>query len=364
MKSLVLNLAIPYCREPLRYIAQPQVKGTNAEKDALLRAMLREAEAWDGELEGYEVRAVRLSGGAATVMSPDLLGNLLLAVRSHFPMRQGCEVSFDALPGTIGTASLSGISAGRPNRAELFLRSVSDRELKVIDAPFKVDDGRIAMRFMAKFRLNNVGITVHFGIPGQTTATCLATVRDLIVQRPHHIRLLPLSDAAIDGAPDLASQREMFLQAADTLVQAGYIHYMAGYFCMPNHEWLYPTLREQGCEVVSLGPGGVTILEGYATRNTNNIKLYLRDAGDFEKQTAEAFGLSPAELLSHALRGRLGQAVGCRADELERQFGAPLSEADRHTIDGLIETGTICLEDGCLKPTREGLFSLVSNREM
>ena len=135
MKSIVLNLAIPYCRKPLKYVKQWQIEGTNAEKDALLNAMLREAEAWDGELEGYEVRAVRLSGGAATVMNPDLLGRLLLSVREHFPLVRGCEVSFDALPGTIGTPSLSGISAGRPNRAELFLRSASDRELRAIDAP-------------------------------------------------------------------------------------------------------------------------------------------------------------------------------------------------------------------------------------
>ena len=111
-----------------------QLEGSNAEKDAFLLAMIRECEAWDGELEGYEVRAVRLSGGACTVMSPDLLGRLLSAVRAHFPLKRGCEVSFDALPGTIGTPSLSGISAGRPNRAELFLRSASDLELRTLSA--------------------------------------------------------------------------------------------------------------------------------------------------------------------------------------------------------------------------------------
>lgn len=364
MKSLVLNLAIPFCRKPLKYVSQWQIEGTNAEKDALLRAMVREAEAWDGELEGYEVRAVRLSGGAATVMNPDLLGRLLLSVREHFPLTKGCEVSFDALPGTIGTPSLSGISAGRPNRAELFLRSASDRELRAIDAPFTVDDGRIAMQFMSKFRLNNVGITVHFGLPGQNVSSCLATARDLIVQHPHHIRLLPLCDASVDGAPDIAAQREMFLASAELFAEAGYIHYMAGYFCLPNHEWLWPTLRAQGCETVSLGPGGITLLEGYMTRNTNNLKLYLRDAGDFEKQTAEAAEISAEDLLSRAVRGRLAQAAGFKPEALESRYGLSLSRADRRYIDEMVASKAIALSEDTLKPTPEGMFSLVSTREI
>ena len=364
MKSLVLNIAIPFCRKPLKYIEQRQIEGTNAEKDALLRAMMREAEAWDGELEGYEVHAVRLSGGAATVMNPDLLGQLLTTVRQHFPLRRGCEVSFDALPGTIGTPSLSGLSAGRPNRAELFLRSASDKELQTLGAPFTVDDGRVAMQFMSKFRLNNVGITVHFGIPGQTVSSCIATARDLIVQRPHHIRLLPLCDGHVDGVLDKRVQRDMFLTASKLFEEAGYRHYMAGHFCQPNHEWLYPVLREGGCETVSLGLGGVTTLDGYATRNTNNLKLYLRDAGDFEKQTAEVVEISPQEMLTHAVRGRIAQIAGCRIDEMETAYGVGLPEEERRHIDRQVEEGLLVNDGGCLKPSVTGMFSLVSVREL
>ena len=358
MKSLVLNLVIPFCRKPLKYVEQRQIEATNAEKDAFLSAMMREAEAWAGELEGYEVRAVRLSGGAATVMNPDLLGQLLLTVRRFFPLRRGCEVSFDALPGTIGTPSLSGISAGHPNRAELFLRSASDLELRRLEAPFTVDDGRIAMQFMSRFRLNNVGITVHFGVPGQTVSSCLATARDLIVQRPHHIRILPLCKSESENC------REMFLGAAKLFEEAGYNHYMAGYFCQPNHEWLYPTLREGGCETVSLGLGGISILDGYATRNTNSLKLYLRDAGDFEKQTAEIVELSPQTMLSHAVRGRISQTAGCRIEELESYYGANLSEDDRTLIALWLEEGVLVSENGCIKPSDNGMYTLASSREL
>ena len=66
---------------------------------------------------------MRLGGGGASVMNPDLLGETLSLVRHTLPMTVSAEVSFDALPNTVATLSLTGIAAGRPMRIELMMRS-------------------------------------------------------------------------------------------------------------------------------------------------------------------------------------------------------------------------------------------------
>ena len=90
-KPLVLDLHIPYCIRPENYLAHFNAVGSNAEKNS-----------YEGELDGYEIRAVHLSGGSASVMAPDLLGDVLRTVRTHLPVAQGAEVSYDSLPVTIG----------------------------------------------------------------------------------------------------------------------------------------------------------------------------------------------------------------------------------------------------------------------
>ena len=76
-KPLVLDLHIPYCIRPENYLAHFNAVGSNAEKNAYMDALKREVLSYEGELDGYEIRAVHLSGGSASVMAPDLLGDVL-----------------------------------------------------------------------------------------------------------------------------------------------------------------------------------------------------------------------------------------------------------------------------------------------
>ena len=135
-RALIVDLHIPYCIRPERYSDAFGAVGTNAQKDAYMRALQREVRAWEGELDGYVVRAVRLGGGSASVMSPDLLGETLSLLRHTLPMAPGAEVSYDALPNTIGTPSLTGISTGKPTRIELMMRSEHDAELRALGYAF------------------------------------------------------------------------------------------------------------------------------------------------------------------------------------------------------------------------------------
>ena len=82
-KPLVLDLHIPYCIRPENYLAHFNAVGSNAEKNAYMDALKREVLSYEGELDGYEIRAVHLSGGSASVMAPDLLGDVLRTVRTH-----------------------------------------------------------------------------------------------------------------------------------------------------------------------------------------------------------------------------------------------------------------------------------------
>ena len=110
-KPLVLDLHIPYYIRPGNYLAYFNAVGSNAEKNAYMDALKREVLSYEGELDGYEIRAVHLSGGSASVMAPDLLGDVLRTVRTHLPVAQGAEVSYDSLPVTIGLGLKPGDSA-------------------------------------------------------------------------------------------------------------------------------------------------------------------------------------------------------------------------------------------------------------
>ena len=357
-KELILDLHIPYGITPIRYIDGMQLQGSNDEKNAYLMAMMREVCSWESELSEYEIRAVRLGGGAATVMKPDLLGQLLSTVRKHLPVARYAEVSFDALPNTIGTPSLSGIAFGNPNRADLMMRSYREEDLRALACPFTLTDVQNAIRFFGKFHLNNLGFVIHYGIPGQTLKNWEFTVKSCMNMQPAHISILPLAVTDAEGMPADEARFEMFSSACSLLESAGYLHYQAGLFCLPEHENRFEALLHNGCDLLGLGINRLSVMDGFLTRSTNNLGIYLRHAGDYEKTTAQACELPREDRIRRYTAGRLRMTQGLLAEQYQKRFETdafpPALEAKLQALeaDGLLQRS-----DTEIKPTLRGLFA-------
>ena len=356
-RPLIVDLHIPYCIRPEKYQSHFGAVGTNEEKNAYLHALKREVLSWEGEMDGYEVQAIRLSGGSATVMHPDLLGDVLATVRERLPVARGAEVSFDALPNTIGTPSLTGIAAGRPNRVELMMRSEDDAELAALDCSFRYEHVQNAMLFLGKFHMNNIGLTVNYGIPGQTEVSWHNTLHACVIMHPAHITVAPLAVTDAPGMPDEDTRFALYAHACAYLAENGYVQYGAGQFCLPHHEYLCEALAMDGADVVGMGVGAVSAFDGYVTRNTNNLRLYVRNAGDAEKLTAQACALDGAAQMRRFAAGRLRAVRGLDTAAFEARFGAPVPQALLESLTALGGEGLLTQTQSGFVPTARGLFA-------
>ncbi|MCD7817576.1 MAG: hypothetical protein LUH07_00760 [Lachnospiraceae bacterium] len=364
-KTLVMDIHIPYCIYPEKYLRHFNAIGTNEQKNMYLEAAMREVLSYEGELEEYEIRAIRLGGGSATVMKPDLLGKLLSLVRHKLPVAKGVEVSFDALPNTIGTPSLTGIAAGNPNRTEMMMRSDNDEELKTLNCAFRTQDVRNALFFLNKFHVNNISLTVNYGIPGQTMNSWHDTLHTCTNIRPHHITIEPLAVTDAEGMPDEQTRFEMYDHACSYLVEKGYIQYAGGLFCQPRHEYRFEALKMNGASCIGIGVNACTVLDGYFTRNTNNCGLYVKNAGDFSKLTSQVYKVDENYLMRNYIEGRLKLLQGLEPDAFQERFGRTIPEKEIAVFDKKISKGLMEMKNGAYVLTRKGLFlnenSMISN---
>ena len=136
-----------------------------------------------------------------------------MCIRDSMQVAQGAEVSYDSLPVTIGTPSLTGIASGHPNRTELMMRSDNDAELKALGCTHNVQHIRNAMLFLAKFHLNNVGLTLNYGIPGQTMQSWHNSLHAAVIMQAGHITAEPL--AVTDAEQSLRKEIEQAWYNAD-----------------------------------------------------------------------------------------------------------------------------------------------------
>ena len=356
-QPLLVELYIPYCirKEPFR--KQLQLVGSNAEKNAYMEALKRELLSWEGELDGYEVEALRLSGGSATVMSPDLLGELLQTAREILPLQQGAELSVDAQPLTIGTPALTGLAAGRPNRMELMMRAGSDEELRALGCAHTTQQVQNAILFFNRFHLNNYGLTIDLGIPGQTEGSFHNTLHACTIYHPAHIHLQTPDIRDAVRMPEGEMCFSWYRHACEYLEENGYLRYTAGDFCLPQHASRYALAALDAPARLGLGLGAVSCLDGFMTRNTNNPAIYLTHAGDYEKTTAEAFSVDRDAQMWNYVEHRLHAPAGFSRVGFAERFGCMPPEALRKALAERIGQGLLQEAQGVYTPSERGLFS-------
>ena len=356
LKPLLVDICVPYCIRKERYQSRYQLIGSNEEKNAYLAAVKRELLSYADSLDGYEVRALRLSGGSATVMSPDLLGDLLKTARQVLPVARGAEFSVDAHPLTIGTPALTGIASGHPNRFELMMRSENEPELRELGCVHTMQHINNAMLFFGKFHVNNVGITVNLGIPGQSESSWHNTLHACTILSPAHISVLPLDVTDADGMPDQAARASMYRHACEYLTDNGYLQYAARHFCLPQHASIFELLQMDGAERIGLGLGNITEFDGYLTRNTNNPGIYLSCAGDFEKTTAQVFTVDQDYHMKEYVQNRCNSTDGLDLDVFQEKFGQQIPVDIFRTLEEQAEKGELERDGQTFRPTVEGLF--------
>ncbi len=356
LQPIIMDIYIPYCISPEAGAGGLQLTGSNAEKNAYLAAVGRELLSYEGTLDGYEIHALRLSGPGATVMSPDLLGKTLRLVREHLPVRQGAEVSVNASPVTIGTPALTGISAGKPNRFDLMMRSASDEELRTLGCRHTMQHVNNAIMYFNRFHMNNLALTVNFGIPGQTEESWHNTLHACTIIHPAHISVLPLHMDSRSETLDKETRYAMYSHACAYLKESGYIQYGAGLFCLPHHGHLFELLRTEGMPMIGIGLGAVTRLDGYVTRNTTNRNIYISGAGDYQKITAEVFEPDKNDLMKEYVNVRLCSTEGLQLSAFERKFSQELPEEIKNSLDQMCEEGLLEASEERYVPTLSGFF--------
>jgi oxygen-independent coproporphyrinogen-3 oxidase len=359
LRPLTVDIVIPYCIWEERFTKKIQLMGSNAEKNAYMAALKRELLSWEGELDGYEVCALRLSGGNATVMSPDLLGDLLKTAREILPLAQGAEVSVDTQPLTVGTPSLTGIAAGRPNRMELMMRSGNDEELRALGCPHTMQNVKNAVLFFNRFHVNNFGLTVDLGIPGQTADSWRNTLHACTIIRPAHIRMQVPDIRDEEGLPGEEFRFKLYHQGCAFLKENGYLQYSAGDFCLPQHACRYRLAELDGVFCLGLGLGAVSRLDGYLTRNTNNLSIYLTYAGNYEKTTAEVLSVDSDYAMRDYASRRLQAVAGLSPRAFAERFGCDPPDNLQTELLKYMDQGLLEKNNKEYLSSERGLFSFM-----
>ena len=289
-----IYIHIPFCRGKCDYCDFYSLPGREDRMEDCQRALLAHLKETAPMVRGCSVDTVYFGGGTPSFYGAKRLRELLSAVRKHYRLERGAEITFEANPDSVDFKSLRALRRAGFNRVSFGYQSACPAELRAVRRPHTVEQGDEAVAAARRAKLGNLSLDLIYGLPGQTMDSWRETVEHVLALGPEHLSCYglkveegtPLATRVEAGAvlPGDDLQADMYLWTVDRLAGAGYEQYEISNFSRPGfasrHNLRYWQLRPY----LGFGPGAhsdfggrryswVRDLEGYISGVLEGGKL-------------------------------------------------------------------------------------------
>lgn len=133
------------------------------------------------------VDTVFVGGGTPSLLGAQLLGTALDAVRMHFPVTSGAEITTEANPESTFPEFFDGIRAAGFTRVSLGMQSLSPRVLAVLDRTHSPGRAPAAAAEARAAGFAHVNLDLIYGTPGESDAELLESVDAALAAGVDHV---------------------------------------------------------------------------------------------------------------------------------------------------------------------------------
>lgn len=376
-----LYLSIPFCRSKCTYCnfasgvfpaAYHERYVERLEED--LRAIRLRAESWGATLP-EAVDSIYLGGGTPTLLAPELLRRLFVALRREFAVMPTAEITVECAPGQLPEEVLAALAECGVSRVSFGVQSFVDREARQTG---RLHTRETALKDIGRVKaagIRGVNADLIAGLPGQTLDSWFESLEVLADAGVDHasVYMLEVDEEsrlgrelmtggaryAADLVPSEDRIAEMYTEAIGFLAGQGLAQYEISNFARPGHEsqhnlkyWRREPYVGFGLDAHSMlrARTGTTLHAGEpAHRGPRTMRFATTDALD-----GYLSGPGWEEPQRQSREQELEEAwfLGLRLNEgvslagLREEFGAAAVHDCLETVRELEDEGLVALRDG------------------
>jgi oxygen-independent coproporphyrinogen-3 oxidase len=313
-----------------------------------------------------EFYSLYLGGGTPSLLNGAQLSALVASLRRHFDFALDTEVTLEANPDDVTSEKLACYRDLGVNRLSLGVQSFDEAELRFLGRRHTARQTEAAIELIRAAGFDNLGLDLIYGLPGQTEAAWLQTLKKAVGFRPEHLSCYqltlepetPLGEKQARGEIKPLgeeAQAALFLATSLFLEEQGYRHYEISnfargetYFSRHNRKYW------QHAPYLGLGPAAHSFDGRMRWWNCRSVAEYCRQLAEGQAPVGGSEMLTDEQLRLEALSlgFRTREGVGL---ELVRQYSRweqVLAELQRAKL--------VKIQDQRLIPTRQGF--LVADR--
>ncbi|MCR8825475.1 radical SAM family heme chaperone HemW [Pseudosulfitobacter koreensis] len=257
-------------------------------RDAYLDEIRKAAE----QTPGRVVHTVFFGGGTPSLMEPWVVGEIIDAVRKHWPTANDMEVTLEANPGSVEAQRFADFRSGGVNRISMGIQALNDDDLRRLGRIHSADEARAAFD-IARRTFDRVSFDLIYGRQKQTLKDWEAELKQALNMAIDHLSLYQLTieqgtafgdrynAGKLAGLPDEDRAADMFTLTRDICADFGMPAYEVSNHARDGAQSRHNLIYWRYGDYVGIGPGahGRITSNGqrYATEAPSNPKRWLEE---------------------------------------------------------------------------------------
>ncbi|MDE5445313.1 oxygen-independent coproporphyrinogen III oxidase [Bradyrhizobium sp. CSA207] len=345
--SASLYLHVPFCREMCWYCGCHTQIVRRDELVAAYQQTLRSEIGLVAETIGRRIKVehIHFGGGTPTIMAADAFAELMSAMRQAFFVLPSAEIAVEIDPRTLTADMVEAMRLSGVNRASLGVQTFDPVVQRAINRVQSYEQTASVVDMLRRAGIAGINFDLIYGLPHQTVASCLDTVRRALALTPDrfsvfgyaHVPAFKKHQRMINEGvlPDGIARHDQACAIANALKEAGYVQVGLDHFARPDDP------MAMACEERTL---------------RRNFQGYTTDKGEVLLGFgASAIGHLPQGYVQNEVQvGAYSQAIS--AGRLASAKGYELTDDDRLRADIIerimcefsADLGAICARHGAM----------------
>lgn len=356
----------PFCQSKCPYCDFNSHVAASIDQRRWRDAYLKNIRQWASETKGRVLETVFFGGGTPSLMDPEVVADILDAVRTSWPMVNNPEITLEANPTSVEAGRFAGYREAGVNRVSMGVQSLRDADLRRLGRLHSADEAKEAFD-IARNLFDRVSFDLIYARQSQTLADWRAELTEALSMAVDHLSLYQLtiedgtafadrfSRGGLKDLPDEEVQADMYSLTQEVCAAHGMPGYEISNHAKPDAESRHNMIYWRMGDYIGIGPGAHGRLTSsgrrWATVEPKAPGLWVNavEKDEAERTIREEISLSEQALEYLLMSLRL--AEGTEISRYERLAGEQLNP-DR--IDRLMELGLISIFDGRLIASAAG----------
>lgn len=317
-RGISLYFHVPFCKQRCSFCNLFMVRETRGADliDRYVNCLVREIEMYSPVLAPRmgESTTIYFGGGTPSMLSPEQLRRVLVALESLTSRSQVAEFTLEVAPETANEDYLAALHELGVSRVSLGIQSFDEIEVRRFARQHSRAHAKRLIEASMKLGFSTVNVDLIYGHASQTLAGWRRTLYEALENYPqclsiYPLNVKPLTGLAKHGSQDEASvvERRIFYAMYDTAVEilesAGYEQQTRTLFFRGSDKYINKSNEAVGCPVKGFGAGAQSYASSWHYRPGNSynnsmidLDAYISDIESERFPARYAYKLSKEEL--------------------------------------------------------------------